>query len=148
MEIKMPELVLYRAHCSAGECGEFQYKYVKNEPWFEGTRRRAFKEINRTLDSGLGKIHYDKFDIVDSENEAQQAISALNTEFGRVDPMIHLSHCGDGALCFDRRVEFIGYRLDDRDELISQMLDMDFFKEREIARVQLERGFYDLTSMD
>ena len=141
MEIKRPELVLYRAHCSAGECGEFNYKYVKNEPWFEGTRRRAFEEINRNLDSGLGRIHYDMLDISSSEKEAQETIKALNTRLGRVDPIIHISHCGDGALCFDRRAEFTKYNLEDRDELVLQMLKMDFFKEREIDEVFLKRGF-------
>lgn len=52
------------------------------------------------------------------------------------------------ALCFDRRVEFIGYRLDDRDELISQMLDIGFFKLRGIDKRVLEYAFYDLTSFD
>jgi hypothetical protein len=82
------------------------------------------------------------YDLVGSEETAQELIDLCQKKFQGVLPLIRLQHCIHGQIIFSRRASFNQHKLDDRASLIEEMKDWDFFQKHVISLRRLHDAFY------
>lgn len=139
---RKPELMLYRAHCHADGVSEGDFRIERADNWTMQRYQRAMQTVERYLRSDWGLQLSMMYDLVNSEQEAQELVAICQKEFEGVNPTIKLSYCVHGRIIFDRKAEFGHHNLDDRDDLIEKMKDWDYMKERHISPQRLQSAFY------
>ncbi len=136
------DLLLYRAFCPADGCSEGSFRDENASDRERNRHQRAMQITGKYLRLDWGLQLSMMYDLVHSEEEAQEFVKICQEEFEGITLIIKLSHCVHGKIIFDRKVEFENYTLDDIDDLIDRMRGLDYMKSHEITYSRLQRAFY------